>query len=424
MTPPKQVSAASGRTLESTRSKEILRVAANLFGDMGYASTTMHDIGDAAGVLPGSLYHHFASKEDIAIELLSEFYTELEEVVAARLAAARGRPEPGTRLLHDLVTDVVSIGLRHVGAIRLRAYEVPTTATHKLRELVKYQPAHLDRAWRQAVNAAKPLLRVPQVDPRLLRATLHQLTLEISQLLPPTADAAAVGEQLCRVLLHGLTPQCPPEEELDRSAAARVAKEVIAGWRSGARGNPRDRLSSIIAVARREFARRGYDATTIRDIADAAGITMGTLYRNVGSKEALLAEILRDYSTHLESGIRRVLGTESTKTETLDALGMLITHASRRFREEYNIVKLWPGGEQPGPVADYFSETDRRLRLLIDFLAEGRREGSFDIEGEVDTTAILVRSIMWLPLDESMRVSANRVHRFFRESVLRGAQAA
>src|SRR5690554_761407 len=79
---PKQASATTGRILENTRTKEILQVAASLFDSSGYASTTMHDIGDAAGVLPGSLYHHFASKEDIAVELLASFYTDVEETLA------------------------------------------------------------------------------------------------------------------------------------------------------------------------------------------------------------------------------------------------------------------------------------------------------------------------------------------------------
>src|SRR5690606_10463412 len=96
--------------------------------------------------------------------------------------------------------------------------------------------------------------------------------------------ASAIAEQLCDVLLHGLTPDCPPDAELDRSEASRVVKEIIGRWKTRGGSTPSDRRSMIVAVARREFSRRGYDATTIRDIADAAGLTMGTLYRIVKSK--------------------------------------------------------------------------------------------------------------------------------------------
>ncbi|MEO6205332.1 MAG: TetR/AcrR family transcriptional regulator, partial [Mycobacteriales bacterium] len=41
--------------------------------------TTVREIADAAGILSGSLYHHFASKDDIADAVLSTFLTELRE---------------------------------------------------------------------------------------------------------------------------------------------------------------------------------------------------------------------------------------------------------------------------------------------------------------------------------------------------------
>src|SRR5262249_57938903 len=49
--------------LVSERREEILAIAAKIFADKGYASTTVREIADAAGILSGSLYHHFDSKE-------------------------------------------------------------------------------------------------------------------------------------------------------------------------------------------------------------------------------------------------------------------------------------------------------------------------------------------------------------------------
>lgn len=55
----------------------MLDIAADLFAEYGFRATTVRQIGEAAGVLSGSLYHHFESKEAIADEILSEYFTSL-----------------------------------------------------------------------------------------------------------------------------------------------------------------------------------------------------------------------------------------------------------------------------------------------------------------------------------------------------------
>ncbi|GAA1944256.1 TetR/AcrR family transcriptional regulator [Amycolatopsis minnesotensis] len=73
----------------SSRRAELLSLAAKLFAERGYVSTTVRDIADAAGILSGSLYHHFDSKESMADELLTGFLDELfgsyQEIMAAGL---------------------------------------------------------------------------------------------------------------------------------------------------------------------------------------------------------------------------------------------------------------------------------------------------------------------------------------------------
>lgn len=57
----------------NSRKQEILAVAANLFIKHGYQSTTVRAIGEAAGILSGSLYHHYRSKEDFADEIIRTY---------------------------------------------------------------------------------------------------------------------------------------------------------------------------------------------------------------------------------------------------------------------------------------------------------------------------------------------------------------
>ena len=60
-----------------TRREQLLDIAGGLFAVRGFKNTTVRDIADAAGILSGSLYHHFDSKESIVDELLSTFQRDL-----------------------------------------------------------------------------------------------------------------------------------------------------------------------------------------------------------------------------------------------------------------------------------------------------------------------------------------------------------
>jgi TetR/AcrR family transcriptional regulator, cholesterol catabolism regulator len=71
----------------TNRRTELLAIAAQLFAEKGFRNTTVRDIADAAGILSGSLYHHFDSKESMVDEILSTFQEELfgqyDEILAS-----------------------------------------------------------------------------------------------------------------------------------------------------------------------------------------------------------------------------------------------------------------------------------------------------------------------------------------------------
>ena len=85
--------------LEANRRAELLRAAARLFVEKGYAATTTRDIADAVGMRPGSPFYHFRSKQ----ELLKEAIIDGLEAGRARIIAAiAGVADPEQRL-HRLV---------------------------------------------------------------------------------------------------------------------------------------------------------------------------------------------------------------------------------------------------------------------------------------------------------------------------------
>ncbi len=78
---------------EAVRQAELLQIAADLFAERGYVATTVRDIADAAGILSGSLYHHFDSKESMIDAILSTFIEETLSDYETVLAEEHGPRE-------------------------------------------------------------------------------------------------------------------------------------------------------------------------------------------------------------------------------------------------------------------------------------------------------------------------------------------
>jgi TetR/AcrR family transcriptional regulator, cholesterol catabolism regulator len=82
----------SDRAPISTRSREgdlprrICLGAVRLFAECGYAATSMRDIADAASCTKPALYYHFASKQDLFVQVLRSELDKLFELVEAPLA--------------------------------------------------------------------------------------------------------------------------------------------------------------------------------------------------------------------------------------------------------------------------------------------------------------------------------------------------
>ncbi|KMS53085.1 TetR/AcrR family transcriptional regulator [Sphingobium cupriresistens] len=87
---------ASGSNDEgSGRRRQILEIAAQLFAKKGYRGTSMRDIGEQAGVLGGSLYHHIKSKDALFVELHNAALDAAESSIAQ---AVRAQDDPWARL--------------------------------------------------------------------------------------------------------------------------------------------------------------------------------------------------------------------------------------------------------------------------------------------------------------------------------------
>lgn len=410
--PPRRLSIDSHA---SDRRLEIRSVAANLFLEAGFSGTTMNDIAEAAGILPGSLYHHFASKEEIAVELITAYTEDLTKLTRTTLSTATvGTPE---RRLRDLATHAAELSMHHAAAHRLRSYQPPTSATERLTAVINFEDPELIESWRSVVEAAVASA-VPPVDAALLRFSLAYLMFGSGTAYPPGTDVRPIANQACDLLLHGLAMTAPTDAQLDASEPMQVALGTIAKW-STPEPEGSDTRTRILAAARSEFARRGYAATTIRDIAELAEVRMGTLYRRISSKEAILAEVLEGHSQELTTGTEAVLGAGGTPVEKLDAIAYFQIRASRHFHDEAQILKFgWNGSESSGPFRTYYQEAQRRLSLIENVIAQGLESDVFRPIGTAPEIAVLMRRVLWMPFQTFENASFERTQTFIRRSFL------
>ena len=90
----------------SNRNEALLDAAAELFSEQGFRGTTVRDIARAVGMLPGSVYYHHASKDDL---LLAVYETGVERFIEEFGAAVAEATDPWERFRAGLAA--------HIGAI-------------------------------------------------------------------------------------------------------------------------------------------------------------------------------------------------------------------------------------------------------------------------------------------------------------------
>lgn len=75
-----------------SRREALLDAAAAMFAAKGYDGTSIRDIAGAVGMLPGSLYYHFKSKEDLLIAVYRKGVARFEAAIDEALGNTGGDP--------------------------------------------------------------------------------------------------------------------------------------------------------------------------------------------------------------------------------------------------------------------------------------------------------------------------------------------
>jgi TetR/AcrR family transcriptional regulator, cholesterol catabolism regulator len=203
----------------STRREEIVAETVRLFSEQGYPATTMRDIADAVGLLPGSLYAHVESKESLLLEIIEGGI----DLFLAACEPVERSVEPADARIHALIRAY----MRTAGEVpeqMLVALQQWKYLTGAGRERVIEKRRRFEGIFRSIVaEGIASGVFSKKVNPRIavltLIGALNWAPEWFSRRGPDTPDD--IGDQFADVILHGLTRGAGDDLRADASGKTR-----------------------------------------------------------------------------------------------------------------------------------------------------------------------------------------------------------
>lgn len=190
-----------GRPKIEGRRQELLEAAARYFCAHGYDAASMRDIATAAGILVGSIYHHFPSKEELFIEV---FLEGLRRTKAAVMAAIDPEADPWTQLEQACIAHVDKI-LSADDFVQIADYEFPFRHSEAVRKRIIPQRDAYERIFQNLINRL-PLRR--GVNKKYLRLALFGAMSWTLIWYRAGRDApATIAERMVDIVRHGAEPK-------------------------------------------------------------------------------------------------------------------------------------------------------------------------------------------------------------------------
>ncbi|MGA8845068.1 MAG: TetR/AcrR family transcriptional regulator [Nocardioides sp.] len=158
-----------------------------------------------------------------------------------------------------------------------------------------------------------------------------------------------------------------------------------------------NRRGELLTIAAGLFATKGFTKTTVRDIADAAGILSGSLYHHFDSKESMVDEILSSFQAELFGAYDAILLSDDDARTQLERAVTVSFEAIDRHRDEVAIFQNDAGYLGRFERFGYLAERNAQSRAVwITLLENGVRSGVLRAELDVELTYRFIRDTVWV----------------------------
>jgi TetR/AcrR family transcriptional regulator, cholesterol catabolism regulator len=188
-----------------TRKEQVIRKAAELFREKGYAASSMRDLAQKLGIEAASLYSHIKSKEEIlrnlCFDMASEFRKSLDEVEKQSGSASEK--------LKNGIIGHISVMAQDLTASAVFMNEHRHLSQPYLRDFLLLRINYINRFKEMIEEGMKSGEFKDNIDKKLAVMTLFSSLNWMPQWYDPTSNIVPVelGQQLADMLVNGLKKQ-------------------------------------------------------------------------------------------------------------------------------------------------------------------------------------------------------------------------
>src|SRR5580693_258302 len=158
------------------------------------------------------------------------------------------------------------------------------------------------------------------------------------------------------------------------------------------------RRADVVQLASELFAQKGYRATTVREIAEAAGILSGSLYHHFDSKESIGDEILSGFINDVLADYRAAVATSASPRDVLEQIVRTTSHTLSRHRAALAMLQNDWHHFSTQPRFGYLRKAVSEIeRTWVTELERGQDAGAFRADLDARLTYRLLRDVLWIP---------------------------
>jgi AcrR family transcriptional regulator len=189
--------------MTENRRDVIVDKAAALFAHKGVAATTVREIADSVGLLSGSLYHHFESKDAIVDEVLRSYLTDLQERYQRVVDEGNDPRTTIENLVHASLETVET----HPYATEIYQNDYNLLHDQPRFRYLKSTSAQVQKTWLDVINAGveSGVFR-SDIDPQILYRILRDVVWQSVRWYRPTAGHTLrqLADDCTSLLLDGM----------------------------------------------------------------------------------------------------------------------------------------------------------------------------------------------------------------------------
>jgi AcrR family transcriptional regulator len=342
------------------RRNEILACATDLFASKGFDLTTMDDIAEAARITKRTLYRYVTSKDELLYDLHDTFTDQ---------SLVPGNPDEH----EDAVAEFRALVAQHVRTVTEHQKEIGVFfeerkhLTGQNARLIEKRRDAYERYGVSVIDFGIASGEFVELNPRPVAQAILGAMTEMYHWYRPglRLTPTQIADLFADLFLYGAAVD--RRHELIRDPASPQVRTHTPHY-DGAAQRVRD-------AAIREFARAGYHATSMRDLADVADVTKGAVMYHAGYKQRLLEDIHR---TAFEEATEILQAAEPQSGNAIDSLyRFLVAHMGylARNSDAIGVVSDNMRYLEPAALERISTLRDRWRGILRETIARGIAEG-------------------------------------------------